>query len=60
MTRLRKVIRSRSRDMVVGFEIPGEGTLPLSGPKFQATACPYASTTLERARKRTVAPPHTA
>ena len=42
----------------LAVEMPGEGTLPLAGPGFDAVLCAYASHKLERACERTVAPPH--
>jgi hypothetical protein len=42
----------------LAVEMPGEGTLPLAGPGFDAILCAYASHKLERACEGTVAPPH--
>jgi hypothetical protein len=43
----------------LAVEIPGEGTLPLTGPGFRAIICGYVSGKVQRACERTVAPPHT-
>ena len=39
--------------------IPGEGTLPLSGPEFRAALCNFAKTKRQRACEETATPPHT-